>query len=240
MSIWSAKEFDTWIKKNDGTNPNVFYLSLDKPITYEQSIIITKLRELEYLKMHCYTGQSLPFNFEILENLVFLTISAQSESESFESFPHQICRLTNLQHLKISGHCFTSINDSIGNLENLITLDLSHNKLSEIPPNLSRLKRLQKLNLSFNSCINIDPALQIDSLLSLDLSGVDIITFRENIQFPESLTKFSYSQSIPNYLKDMWISRLPEVDYNAFQTSVFNTLRKEGLEIMQDELREKN
>jgi hypothetical protein len=235
MSIWSTKEFEQWVK-SETAPPDVLYLSADKSISSEQATIITTLQTLEYLKMYSYIGKSLPSNFAMLGNLVFLTITSQSEDESFDSFPEEIYQLTKLQHLKISGHRFAQIDTEIGNLQELRTVDFSRNLIRNIPDSFSSLERLQKVNLSGNVNINMNPILAIDSLYSLDLRCVDTIMVQENAKLPHSLAYFVYGQSMPDFLKDMWAERSPEIDYPAFQATMVRQLQKEALQVMQEEL----
>ena len=235
MSIWSSKEFESWIiQENYNEIPDAFYLGLNPITSFEKATAITHLRNLEYLKIYSYIGKSLPYGFFMLQNLTFLTITAHSHDESLEIFPPEIYKLTKLLQLKISGHRFNRIDSEIGNLQNLHDLDLSHNLISKIPESFAFLN-LTQLNLSHNVSIKMDTILAISSLISLDVRDVDTIT-SGNGMIPPSLEIFLYGDSLPEILKDSWDVRGPEINYSLFRAKANKELRAEALEVMEDEL----
>jgi hypothetical protein len=102
----------------------------------EQTIIVTKGRELEY-------GRTLQFvnSVDLLGNNLTGGI------------PDQITSLAELGTLNLlMNHLTANIPENIGNLRWLETLDLSHNNLSgPIPESMSSLTSLAHLNLSYNN-----------------------------------------------------------------------------------------
>ena len=231
MSIWSSKDFVCW----DESESDAFYLSLDKAISRENVDRIPLLKNLEYLKIFCYIGKSLPVNFATLRNLISLTITPNNKNDSLDTFPSEICQLTKLQNLSISGHQFTSVDPLVGNLQELRFLDLSCNLICDIPESFASLKRLQTFNLSNNVHIDIDIILKIESLYSLNLSDVYNITGGADGQLPESLCEFKYGDSLSNSLKETWIGRNP-INYQTFQANALGQLLKEALQVMHEEL----
>lgn len=248
---WSSFEYNLWLdagmptenyKDSTGNiiNPSkdVVFLHLDKILSRPDACFLPKLRGLETLKIDRYIGVVMPFNFSQLENLEFLSITARSDIDSLEYFPSEICHLKKLQDLKISGHRFNIVDRYICLLTNLHTLDLSHNRITKIPESFSLFPHLEKLNLADNISIDIKPILEIDSLRSLDLTDVQIVTGMAT-KLPAALVSLKYnkfSESFPTSLKALWNERSPEVDYATFQATVIRKLRDEALQIMDEEL----
>ncbi|XP_050368837.1 receptor-like protein EIX2 [Argentina anserina] len=104
----------------------------------EQTIIMTKGRELEY---------------GMLNNGDLVKIIDLSSNNLEGEIPQEICSLIEMGTLNLSrNHLCGKIPSNIGNLSLLETLDLSHNHLSgEIPLSLSSLCSLSYLDLSYNN-----------------------------------------------------------------------------------------
>ena len=253
MSVWSSFEFTRWLdadmpaenyKDANGSiiNPSrdVVYMYLESKVSFQDAHFIANLQALEYLKMSLYDGTSLPFNFMMLQELIFLSISPASETSSLEVFPTAICQLKNLQDLKLSGHRFQHLDSLLYIAYDLHTLDLSNNRIVEVPTTLSRLKHLQRLNLSGNISVNIEPILEIDSLRFLDVTDTVVTGFATKL--PSALTHFLFgksSDSFPESLLYLWNTR-EEVNYTTFHVNVIKKLQQEAYQIMDEELENTN
>ena len=71
--------------------------------------------------------------------------------QKVDSFPAEICQLTQLNDLRIAGHGVDSVPDCIGELKALKSLDLSKNNLTTLPDSIAGLKSLKSLALKKNN-----------------------------------------------------------------------------------------
>lgn len=80
---------------------------------------------------------------------------------SIRIIPLEICQLTDLKSLNLSGNNIIDITP-ISNLLNLESLDLSSNKITDIAP-IENLTQLTYLNLSYNKIQYLSPLKKIDN-----------------------------------------------------------------------------
>ncbi len=80
----------------------------------------------------------VPRNQDALLALTSLSL----RSNSLDSLPNCIGKLSNLTSLDVSGNNLDSLPDCIGKLRNLVSLDISYNNIGVVPENIdqSRVK----------------------------------------------------------------------------------------------------
>ncbi len=98
-------------------------------------------------------------------HLTYLDLSCSGAINLAFIVPTQLCNLTNLIHLTISGMQLESLPECIGNLSKLRFLDLSYNSLTSLPKTFFQLGYLNYLDLRNNRFS--DYPIEIDSLPSL-------------------------------------------------------------------------
>lgn len=62
--------------------------------------------------------------------------------------PDEICNLTNLTVLSVSGSPITALPENIGNLTNLTVLDISNTQITALPASIEKLTNLETFNRS--------------------------------------------------------------------------------------------
>ncbi len=91
--------------------------------------------------------------------------------------PKEICSITDLSQVTITGKNIASIPAEIAQLENLVILNLSKNKLTSLPAEIGNLTKLKTLNLSGNIISHIpDEIKNCGSLKSVNLKGSALST----------------------------------------------------------------
>jgi len=135
--------------------------------------LISGMERLEYLFV---AGSSsdlisilMPNSFSSLRSLRELDFSNCNLSDG--AFPNDLCCLSSLEHLNLSGNKFTRIPD-IWQLSKLSELNLSHCNLLDgaIPNDLSGISSLRRLSLSGNNFTRLpDTLAQLSSLEQLQL-----------------------------------------------------------------------
>ncbi|XP_062171852.1 TMV resistance protein N-like [Alnus glutinosa] len=117
----------------------------------------------------------MPNSFSSLSSLTKLDFSNCNLSDG--AIPNDLCCLSSLYDLNLSGNKFTRIPD-IGQLSKLITLDLSHCNLLDgaIPNDLSGISSLMYLDLSGNNFTRLPNTLaQLSCLVSLCLEDCSLL-----------------------------------------------------------------
>jgi Leucine-rich repeat (LRR) protein len=170
----------------------------------------------------------MPNSFSSLSSLRELDLSNCNLSDG--AIPNDLCCLSSLSYLNLSGNKFTRIPD-IWQLSKLSTLDLSHCNLLDgaIPNDLCCLSSLAHLNLSGNKFMRIPDFWQLSKLGTLDLSHCNLLDgaipndlsgisslWRLNLsgnnftRLPDSVAQLSRLEEL--HLKDCsWLQVLPKL-----------------------------
>ncbi|CAN4094427.1 unnamed protein product [Withania somnifera] len=149
---------------------------------------IGELSQLKVLELagNLFDG-SFPEEIGDLLNLETLVLSLNSFSP--QAIPSRFTKLTKLKHFwMMEANLIGEIPEDIGNMTNLEYLDLSMNGLSgSIPNGLFQLKNLSIVYLYNNRLVGNIP----QSVLSLDLNGVDLCNNSLIGKIPEDFGKLS-------------------------------------------------
>ena len=171
---WQYEEYVNWMNDGSKINTNVVELQLNCNETYDLSILIYNLINLE--KLYCSNIRSLPNTLNKLKKLrilycthsVSLTVLPESIGNiinlqelfcyncRIKYLPESICNLTNLKSLDCEKNELTYLPESIGNLTNLMRLNCEYNKIHFLPDSICNLTKLQFLNCSIN-CLRTLP-----------------------------------------------------------------------------------
>jgi len=157
-----------------------------------ESIIKTAAVGLYWLK---YTSPHLAIKKLMLTNLSLMHIPVELFQNDFSYLaikgndpvktgkpgfyiPKEICSMTNLKSLNLSGNGLKSIDFSIGNLTNLEKLILDDNQLSSLPAEISKLSKLRSLSLARNNFKGLPYKLtELESLKKLYFDKKSLIVF---------------------------------------------------------------
>ncbi|RDD41031.1 Leucine-rich repeat-containing protein 47 [Trichoplax sp. H2] len=119
-----------------------------------------------------------------------------------------ICKLTNLNFLRISHTCLSQLPEDIGNLINLKNLILDHNKLTSIPSSIGQFTKLKLLDLSYNNLEKLPHEIgQLEQLTDLNLVCNQLMDLPASMGQLAALTRINVSNNK--------LSQLPNQFYHA-------------------------
>jgi len=149
----------------------------------------------------------MPTSFSSLRSLK-LNFSNCNLSDG--AIPNDLCCLSSLEDLNLSGNKFTRIPD-IWQLSNLQALDLSHCNLLDgaIPNDLSGMSSLRRLNLSGNNFTRLpDTLAQLSRLYQLDLEDCSRLQVLPKLPFELSDLSIKACPSLKMFYEqmDVWTS----------------------------------
>ena len=142
------------------------------------------------------------------------TTSLNLSGKNLTVFPNSICKLINLQFLKLDKNQITSIPPDIENLINLRYLHLHDNQINNLPPEIGNLVNLRKILLRRNKIKNIlDDILKIKEKVIIDETGYDIDNLDLECEFLILYELGVPLTNLPINLKEIWIySPLIDID----------------------------
>jgi len=150
----------------------------------------------------------MPTSFSSLRSLIKLDFSNCNLSDG--AIPNDLCCLSSLRDLNLSGNKFTRIPD-IWQLSELITLNLSYCNLFDaaIPNDLSGMSSLYHLNLSGNNFTRLpDTLAQLSRLDELDLEDCSRLQVLPKLPFGLTELSIRNCPSLKMFYEqmDVWIS----------------------------------
>lgn len=107
----------------------------------------------------------------VLQEVINRSLQLDISEMDLISFPIDICKLSYLTSLNVSGNKLSVLPKEIAALVNITKLDLSNNQLVSLPPELGKFSNLTHLNLSDNK-LSVLPRniAKLSHLISLDVS----------------------------------------------------------------------
>ena len=141
---------------------------------YDQNYAIpTQIWSLKQLKNLILSGYfSLEGNYSLLDNLEYLSITAERQDKNVLVMPQELQHCSNLRSLRITSkylnmdkfsfqgmnldslqldnNNLNKLSDSIENLQSLVKIILSYNKFKDVPGKLQNLEHLKEIDLSVN------------------------------------------------------------------------------------------
>jgi len=165
---------------------------------------IKKLKNLEYLELNYCGLDTFPLEICELTNLKHLILIGISDYVQISVIPQDITKLKNLTEINFSNNNINIFPKVICKLQNLTILNLSNNQIRAIPKEIINLKNLKELYLETYWKYNLKPISEdykFGNLTKLDLSGWQF----ENFNFLEQFSDLTYLK-----LSKMYLSELPE------------------------------
>jgi internalin A len=125
-------------------------------------------------------------------NATSLTLSGMG----IETFPEEICQLTQLVHLKMDGNRLESLPPEIGRLEHLQKLELYGNRLRTLPKEVGMLRSLRSVALSNNQISKLpEEVCALTSLTSVALLRNKLDELPEDIGLLANLETLALSEN---------------------------------------------
>jgi len=189
MCIRDYIDYYMLLKQNTFYETYMLCVDLDKVcLKFKTGLDIDNLYESDILNFQDSYIDEIPKEICRLTNLKYLYLSGNQITK----IPKELCQLTNLRLLDLDDNYITSIPREIGQLVNIHELYLSNNRITSIPKEIGRLINVYELHLSHNPIINKSSvAEEIRQLIYLHKYGIQFNSVKDRFSIMEEICRLT-------------------------------------------------